>query len=69
MEAAERAVRLGSRDFLLFASLASIYCNAGRFADAAPLVDGLEEVFPASPAIPQLRARLGARGQGRESTQ
>ena len=69
VEAAERAVRLGSRDFLLFASLASIYCNAGRFADAAPLVDGLEEVFPASPAIPQLRARLGARGQGRESTQ
>lgn len=66
MEAAERAIRLGSEDFLLYASLASIYCNGNRYAEAAPLLDRLEELFPSSASIAPLRSRIAAQARSRD---
>ena len=60
MAEAERGVDLGSEDFLLFASLASIYCNSGRYADAERTLLRLEQLYPRSPSIAPLRARIAA---------
>lgn len=54
-----RAAALGSEDFLLYTDLAGLHAAAGDKAEAEAALERLERLFPPSPALPALRARIG----------
>lgn len=56
--AAERALELGSNDFLLFADLGALYCDAKRRDDAAAMLSRLQAAFPRSVSVALLSQRI-----------
>jgi len=54
----EKALRLGSEDFLLYTDLAEQYLKRGQREKASTILDALERLFPRSPHLPALRSRL-----------
>lgn len=56
--AAERALELGSNDFLLFADLGALYCDARRRDDAAAMLSRLQVAFPRSVSVALLSQRI-----------
>ncbi|MCR9062062.1 MAG: DUF4810 domain-containing protein, partial [Rhodobacteraceae bacterium] len=55
---AERAADLQSHDFMLFAHLAGLYMQVGDGDKARQAIDRLAALFPQSPDLGPLRARV-----------